>query len=351
MYHHKLCSATYLPLDIGRPQATNLLERPPSNFRSTEPSQETRCPSLKISKFLRQTQPTRSASVLFKQSSKAVKIGHGSTPTSQSPPSHPSPFRSVKRTKSPFPPLLPAFSSPDHDDRRDIKAEKPLPSEPIIDFDKLFRSPVASIRPDTRANLSHPMRPPSRMSVRSFTRDILEAKSAPAHSPFVLQTDGFERKNLKSPCCPVRLSDDEEYQLVITSINHPPVLRPASPCERLSESRKRCRDAPRKTSDSKLLPGKAGWLSRSVGCTSWVDDASSTSLAGSGPSDITAETARSHTQDRAKEHSTHETYGTGMSLVCVFFFTNMTLTMARWLSLIWCFRVPSQLSILEDLSW
>ncbi|KAI9879895.1 MAG: hypothetical protein M1830_006562 [Pleopsidium flavum] len=344
MYHHKLCSATYLPLDIGQPQGANIHERPPSHSWSTESCRELRSPSLKISEFLRQKQPTRSASVLFRRNPKAVNIGHGRTPASQSPPSHPSRFPSAKRT------LLPAFSSPRQGKSKDIEVEKPLPSEPIVEIDKLLRGPVAPTRPSTAASVPKSRPPASGMSVRSFTRGILEAETASVRSPFILQTIPSKHNDLKCLCSSAGLlctemrtlsayknpkasanivedqykldrrsgccSGEEEDQLGFASVS-PSLSRLNSSRKWLSESRKRCRGASRKMSDSTPVQGEAGSLSRCAGGTGWMRDAPLSSLVGSGSSETTAETSRSRPQDKAKEHSSHETYGTGIPLIAV----------------------------------
>lgn len=349
MYQHKLCSATYLPLDMGHhpPTSVRVHERPPCNRWFSEPYREKRSPSLKLSRFLRQAQPTRSASALFRKSPKANKPSNGRTQACQSPPSRPSRYDSIRRRRDPSPRLLPAFPAPEPEISRDLNSEKPLPSEPENDLVKLFRYPLPPERLYTAADDSEKMSTPTRRSLRRFTRDALKADSSSTRSGLTLKLntphcteskcsctcaalpcEELHRQHQRGSAGPVQVhheldgqssyfSGDGKCQSGITSKTRQQELRPSSPCELLSEGRKIFRERPRKASGSMLSQSEAGWLSGSLRTTSRMGDASSTSLIGPGPSAINTKSEMKSTEKRTVKPNDRDMDGTGKPLVCI----------------------------------
>ncbi len=305
MYHHKLSSALYLPLDNDNFQTSNLLgQQAPVEFPYTRPAQSTRSPGHKFTDFLRQTQPSRSASILSRKSSKTGIPSYGRTNNAQNPAPTPSRFRSVKRGQRASPQLLPAFPSPSHGRRStDIRVDKPLPSEPSFDFEEFFRRPSRTARPTTRQQQSDTQSVRSYTSRNHFTRDIPRARNAAARYSFILKTathgnkkedcscpltglacegvlalsgyedgsasarHGEEKRNLDGRCG--RCSAKDTYQLGMPMVAAS-TRRPTSPCEQLSKGRKRNRPGPLNTADLNILSNRVGFRSESG---RWMDDA------------------------------------------------------------------------------
>ena len=343
MYQHKFCSATYLPLDIGRLQSTKMHEQLHSDLPPARPSFKTRSPSTKLSDFLRQRNPSRSASIMSKKSQKAGNSGYERPSTSQGPPSPSFRFPSVRRMQRGRPQLLPAFPSLSDDKPVTLDVGKPLPSEPPFDFEKFFSRPLASTSPRTRANPpeAQPLQP--NMSIYRTVRDCPKAQTAPVRYSFILQTDTL---NGEKRVCPDRLvglpygetsvsspyenpsasanliiegragycPGSETYRLGTPSLSPAFVPWPTSPCERLSKGRKR-QHAPGKLPRPAPSRSETDPVPASAVCKSWIDDSFTRSTISSRTSHKTAGGAYSGTQVRGIKPKSSGTDSSQMSLV------------------------------------
>lgn len=379
MYQHKLCSATYLPLDVDHLQITKMHEQPHSDLTSTRPSFKTRSPSIKFSDFLRQAHPSRSASIRSKKSLKAGNSGYERPSTSQGPPSPSFRFPSVRRMQRARPQLLPAFPSLCDDKPVTVKLEKPLPSEPAFEFDKFFRRPVALNSPRTRAKPSAAQPLPSTASIHNFVRDCPKSQTAPVRYSFILQTEtlndekgGRPNRLAGSPCGGMCSSSPYDYppaaansivehqadygpgkdiyRLGTPSLSPAFVPWPTSPCERLSKGRKRQHTAGRPPRPT-VFRSETDPVPASAACQSWMDDSSTTSVVGSRTSRNVAGTALSNTQMRSIDLRHGGPDSTQMSLVWTSSFVIGASTMVYRLRLTSYFRMLLLLSTLEDRRW
>lgn len=373
MYQHKLCSETYLPLDVELLKATKMHEQPRPDLPLTRPSFKARSPSTKLSDFLRQAHPSRSASIMSKRSQKAGNSAHERPSTSQGPPSPSFRFSSVRRMQRTRPRLFPAFPSLSDDkpvailsddkpvavlsDDKPVavKLEKPLPSEPAFDFEKFFRRPLTSTSPRTRARPSAAQPVQSTASIHDFI-DESKSQTTPVRYSFIVQTETLNDKERSYhkplaglPCggscisspfdnppasaslagragyCP----DNKAYQLRTPSLSPAFVPWPTSPCERLSKCRKR-QDTLGKPPRKPLSRSQTDPVPVSAACQSWMDDSSTTSVIGSRTSHKTSGNAHSGSQVRGIK-SKHRTDSTQMSLVCTFSFDIGAVMKVQWL--------------------
>jgi len=355
MYQHKLCSETYLPLDVRHLQATKMHEQPRPDLPPTRPSFKARSPSTKLSDFLRQAHPSRSASIMSKRSQKAGNSAHERSSTSQGPPSPSFRFSSVRRMQRARPQLFPAFPSLSDEKPVTVKLEKPLPSEPTFDFEKFFRRPLTSTSPRTRARPSEAQPVQSTASIHGFV-DGSKSQTAPARYSFIVQTEtlndkerGYHNPLAGLPCggscisspfdnppasaslagragyCP----DNKAYQLRTPSLSPAFVPWPTSPCERLSKCRKR-QDTLGTPPRTTLSRSQTDPIPVSAACQSWMDDSSTTSVIGSRTSHKTSGNAHGGLQVRGIK-SKHGTDRTQMSLVSTFSFDIGAVMKVQWL--------------------
>lgn len=354
MYQHKLCSATYLPLDVGQLQATKMHERTPSDIRPSRPSFKTRSPSLKLSDFLRQAHPSRSASIMSKRSQKTGNAGIERPSTSQGPPSPSSRFPSMRRMQRGRTQLLPAFQSSSDDKLVTLKVEKPLPSEPPFDFEKFFRRPSTSTSPRTRAKQSEAKPLRSDASLHNFVRDCPKSQPAPVRYSFILQTDTLDDEKrdyhnriaglpygetytsspFENPAASASLilegrtgycPGNNAYKLGTPLLSPAFAPVPTSPCERLSKSRKR-QAIPGKGPRPTISRSETDPVPASAPCQSWMDDASTTSVIGSGTVTKIAGNAQTGTQVRRVGSRRGGTNKKQLSFVCTIAFD------------IWCYH-------------
>ena len=344
MYQHKLCSAAYLPLDTGHLEATEMSEQPRTDLPSIRPSFKARSPSTKLSDFLRQAHPSRSASIRSRKYQKAGCSAQDGTSMSQDRPSQSSRFPSVRRMQRARPQLLPAFPSLSDDKAVTLRVEKPLPSEPPFDFEKFFRRPGTSTSQKTMAEPSEAPSVRSNASIHHFIRDCPKSKTAPVRYSFILQTDTIRgdkgdypypltgqssrgtcglspSENQPASANPILegrtcyLRGDEIYRLGTPSLSPAFEPWPTSPCERVSRGRKR-QNAHVGTARPSLSRMETDPLPGSVAGKGWVRDPSPTFRTRSQKPHMAADTIDSDTQLRATK-SRSKTNSTELSLVCI----------------------------------